>query len=196
MGMAELRDRRGGSRVRSRCWPGRVPVWAIHPGEGVELEDGTRLRSSTVLCNADPKSAARDARGLRSPTMPSRGAWRSGRSAARLSPVRCRSPSRPAELGRPPRVSAVGRRTQSIDKCAGSMLGGTVLSVRGLRRSEPAVSRFGEIYVAELRTTTRRRRPPRASTCSASSASDARYEISDGRLGLTPRATSPSSSST
>ena len=32
-----------------------VPVSAIHPGEGVELEDGTRLRSSTVLCNADPK---------------------------------------------------------------------------------------------------------------------------------------------
>ena len=32
-----------------------VPVSAIHPGEGVELEDGTRLRSGTVLCNADPK---------------------------------------------------------------------------------------------------------------------------------------------
>jgi phytoene dehydrogenase-like protein len=32
-----------------------VPVSAIHPGEGVELEDGTRLRSTTVLCNADPK---------------------------------------------------------------------------------------------------------------------------------------------
>jgi phytoene dehydrogenase-like protein len=32
-----------------------VPVSAIHPGEGVELEDGTRLRSGAVLCNADPK---------------------------------------------------------------------------------------------------------------------------------------------
>jgi phytoene dehydrogenase-like protein len=32
-----------------------VPVSAIHPGEGVELEDGTRLRSGTVICNADPK---------------------------------------------------------------------------------------------------------------------------------------------
>jgi phytoene dehydrogenase-like protein len=30
-------------------------VSAILPGEGVELEDGTRLRSDTVLCNADPK---------------------------------------------------------------------------------------------------------------------------------------------
>ena len=32
-----------------------VPVARILPGEGVELEDGTRLRARTVLCNADPK---------------------------------------------------------------------------------------------------------------------------------------------
>ncbi len=32
-----------------------VPVSAIDPGEGVELEDGTLLRSRNVICNADPK---------------------------------------------------------------------------------------------------------------------------------------------
>ena len=36
-----------------------VPVAAVAPGEGVELEDGTRIRARTVLCNADPKVALR-----------------------------------------------------------------------------------------------------------------------------------------
>lgn len=36
-----------------------TPVSAIVPGEGVALEDGTRLRARTVLCNADPKVALR-----------------------------------------------------------------------------------------------------------------------------------------
>jgi phytoene dehydrogenase-like protein len=34
-----------------------VPVSEIAPGEGVTLEDGTRIRARTVLCNADPKRA-------------------------------------------------------------------------------------------------------------------------------------------
>jgi phytoene dehydrogenase-like protein len=32
-----------------------VPVAAIVPGEGVELESGERLRAPAVICNADPK---------------------------------------------------------------------------------------------------------------------------------------------
>ena len=32
-----------------------VPVAEITPGEGVTLEDGTAIRSETVICNADPK---------------------------------------------------------------------------------------------------------------------------------------------
>ncbi len=36
-----------------------VPVAAIEPGAGVELEDGTRIRARSVLCNADPKVALR-----------------------------------------------------------------------------------------------------------------------------------------
>ncbi len=34
-----------------------VPVAAIRPGEGVELEDGTLIRARDVICNADPKVA-------------------------------------------------------------------------------------------------------------------------------------------
>jgi phytoene dehydrogenase-like protein len=34
-----------------------VPVGAIVPGEGIELEDGTRIRARQVVCNADPKVA-------------------------------------------------------------------------------------------------------------------------------------------
>ena len=34
-----------------------VPVGAIHPGEGVELEDGTRITAPVVVCNAGPKVA-------------------------------------------------------------------------------------------------------------------------------------------
>jgi phytoene dehydrogenase-like protein len=36
-----------------------VEVAAIHPGEGVELEDGTRIGARSVVCNADPKVALR-----------------------------------------------------------------------------------------------------------------------------------------
>ena len=36
-----------------------LPVSAIVPGEGVELEDGTRIRARSILCNADPKVALR-----------------------------------------------------------------------------------------------------------------------------------------
>jgi phytoene dehydrogenase-like protein len=34
-----------------------VPVASITPGEGVELEDGTRIRARVVISNADPKGA-------------------------------------------------------------------------------------------------------------------------------------------
>lgn len=36
-----------------------LPVEAVWPGHGVELEDGTLIRARTVLCNADPKIALR-----------------------------------------------------------------------------------------------------------------------------------------
>jgi hypothetical protein len=36
-----------------------VPVAQILPGQGVVLEDGTRIAARTVVCNADPKVALR-----------------------------------------------------------------------------------------------------------------------------------------
>jgi phytoene dehydrogenase-like protein len=36
-----------------------VPVCRIIPGEGVETEDGTLIRATNVVCNADPKVALR-----------------------------------------------------------------------------------------------------------------------------------------
>jgi phytoene dehydrogenase-like protein len=34
-----------------------MPVAAIRPGEGVDLEDGTRIEAGAVVCNADPRRA-------------------------------------------------------------------------------------------------------------------------------------------
>jgi phytoene dehydrogenase-like protein len=36
-----------------------VPVAAIHPGRGVELEDGTFIGATTIISNADPKTMLR-----------------------------------------------------------------------------------------------------------------------------------------
>ncbi|HWM11344.1 MAG TPA: NAD(P)/FAD-dependent oxidoreductase, partial [Solirubrobacteraceae bacterium] len=36
-----------------------IPVAAVHPGEGVELEDGTRIRARAIVSNADPKVVLR-----------------------------------------------------------------------------------------------------------------------------------------
>jgi len=59
-----------------------VAVRAIVPGEGVELEDGTRIRARTVLSNADPKVALRLLEGTGIP----------GGFAARLKDWKVRSP--------------------------------------------------------------------------------------------------------
>ena len=44
-----------------------VPVARVHPGEGVELDDGARLRASTIVMNADPKRLARMLEGAEVP---------------------------------------------------------------------------------------------------------------------------------
>jgi phytoene dehydrogenase-like protein len=72
-----------------------TPVGAIVPGEGVELEDGTRVRARHVLCNADPKVALRLLEGAGIPS----------EFAARLREWKVRSPvvklnARVAELPR------------------------------------------------------------------------------------------------
>ncbi len=50
-----LRDRRLRRREAGAVLAAGVPVAAIHPGEGVELEGGERIRARSVICNADPK---------------------------------------------------------------------------------------------------------------------------------------------
>ena len=47
-----------------------APVRAIHPGQGVELEDGTAIAARAVVCNADARRAARAARRRRARRLP------------------------------------------------------------------------------------------------------------------------------
>ena len=48
----ERAAREAGAEVRTG-----VPVAAIRPGEGVELEDGTEIAARVVVCNADARRA-------------------------------------------------------------------------------------------------------------------------------------------
>ena len=61
-----------------------VPVARIIPGEGVELEDGTAIRSRTVISNADPKRTLDlvGAKAVREADPASSTGSRAGRSAA------------------------------------------------------------------------------------------------------------------
>ena len=54
-GDGELCDRRRRARGRARCSPAASRWPRSSPGEGVTLEDGTSIRASTVISNADPK---------------------------------------------------------------------------------------------------------------------------------------------
>jgi acyl-CoA dehydrogenase len=69
-----------------------TPVSEILPGEGVRLEDGTLIRATTVVCNADPKVALRLLEGHEVPSTPP--------SAS------ARSTCRPATTRRPRRRAA------------------------------------------------------------------------------------------
>ena len=116
-----------------------VPVAEIVPGEGVTLEDGTRIRARTVICNADPKVALPPARRRRPgrPTAAARrvGAAQPGREVQRR--------ARPApELDRRPRRDVPGAR----ERRRHDRHGGRPARLRARPRGEPAVG-FGEIYV-------------------------------------------------
>lgn len=80
-----------------------VPVAAISPGEGVELEDGTFVRAAEVVVNADPKRALRMLEGADVP-----GAYRE-----RLEAWKVRSPvvKVNAAIGELPRWTAAGGET-------------------------------------------------------------------------------------
>ena len=48
---------RGAAEAAGAAVATGMPVAAIHPGEGVELEDGARVAARAVVCNADPRRA-------------------------------------------------------------------------------------------------------------------------------------------
>ena len=134
-----------------------VPVAAIHPGEGVELEDGTRLRVRHRDLQRRPEAAAsrlldgsddrrrlpRAARGLEGP--------QPGRQVQRRASTACRTG--------PPRPGEDWPAQATVDVC-GSMAGGA-----GARSSAaPPASPRSASARSTSRPATTRARPPRAST--------------------------------
>ena len=118
-----------------------VPVAAIEPEAGVVLEDGTRIRARTVLCNADPKVALRAARGPGRARRLPRSAWRTGRCAARWSSSTPRSTRCPSG---PPRPGETWPARATIDVTGG--LEDAQRAFEACERGEPAVG-FGEVYI-------------------------------------------------
>jgi phytoene dehydrogenase-like protein len=116
-----------------------VPVGAIVPGEGVELEDGARIRAATVLCNADPKAALRLLDGGSVPPA----------FQKRLHAWRVRSPvlKLNAALSDLPRWTATGGETWpamgTVDVVAG--LDATQEAFDACERGEVRIA-YGEIY--------------------------------------------------
>jgi phytoene dehydrogenase-like protein len=117
-----------------------VPVARIAPGEGVELEDGTFLRTRTVVCNADPKVALRLLEGADVPED----------YRARLEAWKVRSPvvKLNAALEALPEWTAAPGATwpaQATIDVTGTMQDAQ-RAFEACERGEPAVA-FGEIYI-------------------------------------------------
>ena len=117
-----------------------VPVAAIVPREGVVLEDGTRLRARTIVCNADPKVTLRLLDGQDVPSD----------YRARLEAWKVRSPVvkfNAALSGLPEWTAAPGEAwpaRATIDVTGG--LEDAQRAFEACERGEPAVA-FGEIYI-------------------------------------------------
>jgi phytoene dehydrogenase-like protein len=116
-----------------------VPVAAVTPGDGVELEDGTRIRAKAVVSNADPKVAL----GLLD------GAGVPAEFAARLRDWKVRSPvlKLNAALSELPHWTATGGETWPVAgtvNCRES-LDDAQAAFRAAERGELSVG-FTEIY--------------------------------------------------
>jgi phytoene dehydrogenase-like protein len=117
-----------------------VPVAQILPGEGVVLEDGTRIVARTVVCNADPKVALRLLEGQDVPAD----------YRERLEAWKVRSPVvkfNAALRGLPDWTAAPGERWPAFATI--DVTGGLEAAQRCFEacdRGEPAVG-FGEIYL-------------------------------------------------
>ena len=129
-----------------------VPVAAIEPEAGVVLEDGTRIRARTVLCNADPKVALCGCSRARTCPPTTARAWRTGRCAARWSsstPRSTRCPTGPRRRGRR------GRRARRSTSPAASRTPSAPS-----RRASAASPPWASARSTSRPATTRRRRPP------------------------------------
>ena len=117
-----------------------VPVAEITPGEGVTLEDGTRLRAATVICNADPKRllGMLDGQDLAGEFRERLEAWKVRSPVVKWNAALERLPSWTAAPGE----SWPARAT--ID-ATGTMVEAQA-AFEACERGEPAVA-FGEIYI-------------------------------------------------
>ncbi|MCW2883260.1 MAG: phytoene dehydrogenase-like oxidoreductase [Streptosporangiaceae bacterium] len=117
-----------------------VPVAQILPGEGVRLDDGTLIRSRTVVCNADPKVMLRLLAGQDVPAdyRDTLEAWKIRSPVVKFNA---------ALRGLPEWTAAPGERWPAhatIDVTGG--LDAAQRAFESCERGEPAVA-FGEIYL-------------------------------------------------
>jgi phytoene dehydrogenase-like protein len=116
-----------------------VPVAAIHPGAGVELDDGTRIDARAVVSNADPKRTLRliDG-GVPSAFRRKVDGWRTESPVVKLNCV----------LSRLPAFSAAGDRGDDVYRAQVTISTGMDASqaaCEAARRGEPA-PRWAELY--------------------------------------------------
>jgi phytoene dehydrogenase-like protein len=117
-----------------------VPVAQIVPEEGVRLEDGTLIRASTVVCNADPKVALRllGDHDVPAPFRTRLEEWQIRSPVVKFNAALHRLPNWTAAPGED--FPARG----TVDVTTG--LDAAQLAFESCARGEPAVG-FGEIYV-------------------------------------------------
>jgi phytoene dehydrogenase-like protein len=117
-----------------------VPVSQIVPGEGVVLEDGTKIMAKTVLCNADPKVAMRLLEGQDVPQeyRDRIEAWKVRSPVVKFNAALTRKPDWAAAPGESWPAQA------TIDLTSG--LEAAQAAFEACDRGEPAVG-FGEIYI-------------------------------------------------
>ena len=157
-----------------------VPVAAIHPGEGVELESGERSERAGVICNADPKRllAMLDAGDAAVPAGLPRPARGLGRALAGDEAERGAEPLPDLHRGAGGRSSperAMVTITDGVDAAQAA--------VEAARGGEPAFG-FCELYFQSAYDPSVA--PPGREVMSVF-CQYAPYELADGRLGLAAR---------
>jgi phytoene dehydrogenase-like protein len=117
-----------------------VPVAEIVPGEGVTLEDGTRIRATAVVCNADPKRMASmlDGREIDPAFADRLERWKVRSPVVKFNAALERLPEWSAAPGESWPARATIDVTGTIDDAQRAF--------EACARGEPAVA-FGEIYI-------------------------------------------------